>query len=101
MLAEPAGLKILWLYGKARRDVLGHAVEPFALLGCKCVFRVALGEPCLIARPQFVAVGHQSDCWDQRMAHQVHEVRQLLPTAAFDLIRLNCLEGTPELHRRR
>ena len=49
MLAEPAGLEVRRLDGEAGRDVLGDAVEPFALLGCEGVLRAALLEPGLMA----------------------------------------------------
>ena len=42
MLAEPAGLEVRRLDGEAGGDVLGDAVQPFALLGREGALRTAL-----------------------------------------------------------
>src|SRR5215213_3309975 len=101
MLAEPAGLEVLRLYGEARGDVLSHAVEPFALLGREGIVRVALFQPCLIPLAQFFAVGHERLRGDKRITHEVDEIGEHISPTAFDLARLYCFEGAPELDRRR
>ena len=61
MLAEPAGLEVRRLDGEAGGDVLGDAVEPFALFGREGVLGAALLEPSLIALAQFLAIGNQRE----------------------------------------
>src|SRR5437016_4703704 len=59
VLAKPAIFEVTRLNLHARGDVLGHAVEPFALLGGEGLRRVALDKPSVIARTHFLRVRQQ------------------------------------------
>ena len=71
LLGEPAGLEVLGLDRETGGDVLGHAVEPFPLLGVEGTVRVIRLQSSLIAVVELVAVGNQGAGRDQRMSYEV------------------------------
>ena len=100
MLPEPAVLKIVRLDGQAGGDMLGHAVQPFALLCREGFFCVVLHQPDLIPLAHFLGVGKQGKFWSQRVTHERDEVGKLGAAKTLDLVALHGLKGAPKLNRR-
>src|SRR5208283_5060715 len=97
MLSKPAIPKIGGFNTQTSRNVLRNAVQPFALFGRKRLLRIPLCQPCLIAFAQLITVGNESKAGNERMAHQIHEVRKLCSPSALYRLAFHGLKCGPQL----